>query len=534
MTSRAIKYGIIAIASVIVTSASTPADDAVRTGHELELAQTVVLANKNVPESIALARHYLQARGIPENHLCALDLPAGEIISRRFYETRLRDPLLAFLREQKLIEQVKRSDDTIGPNDSGWRTTVSRVRYLVSIYGVPLRIAGSRPFWIEKLSRLVEEPFQQDTAAVDSELACVLWETYELRGIISNPLYNQLVINRAERQTRPVVIAARLDGPDATTVRRMIDDAIATEASGLQGRAYIDTRSIREPDYYMGDYWLREAGVRLSRYGMDVIFDAQESLFAEAFPMQDAAVYLGWYTEHVTGPFRQPAFSFRRGAVAYHLQSGSAKSLRTREQYWAGPLLAAGAAAVMGAVYEPYLSYTPDLQIFADRLLAGYSFGESAYLSQRALSWQITVVGDPLYRPFSRTPEALIKQLTDAKDPDVAWAYIRRINLLADQQQLNIALGVAREALTLTGSPLIREKIADLYAKNDLWADAIREYRRVIDEAESGMTAVRVGSRLAMILSLLNRGEEAQALVERVREAWPESPWLIHLESTTP
>ena len=58
--------------------------------------------------------------------------------------------------------------------------------------------------------------------------------------------------------------------------------------------------------------------------------------------------------------------------------------------------------------------------------------------------------------------------------------------------------------------------------------------RRVIDEAESGMTAVRVGSRLAMILSLLNRGEEAQALVERVREAWPESPWLIHLESTTP
>ena len=43
---------------------------------------------------------------------------------------------------------------------------------------------------------------------------------------------------------------------------------------------------------------------------------------------------------------------------------------------------------------------TPHLDIFHDRLRAGFTFAESAYMSQRVLSWMTTFVGDPLYRPF--------------------------------------------------------------------------------------------------------------------------------------
>ena len=494
---------------------------------------TVVIANRNVPASSALARHYMSLRGIPTNHLCELDLPVTESISRRWYEQKLRDPLLAFLREQELIEQVKRDEKETGVHDSGWRTTRSQVRYIVSMHGVPLRIAETRPFLLDRIKRLIEEPFMREGAAVDSELACLLWESYDLKSYVANPFYNYLFIHRNERHARPVVIAARLDGPDESIVRRMIDDAVATEQNGLGGRAYVDTRSTRDADYQLGDFWLNEAGFRLSRYGFDVVQDRQESLFNGNYPLQDAAVYLGWYSTGIAGPFTNQAFTFRSGAVAYHIYSGSAKSLRSRDASWASMLIASGAAVTMGAVDEPYLPYTPDLQIFTDRLLSGQTFGESAYLSLRSLSWQMTIVGDPLYRPFAFQPEANLRRREEASDPGVVWTYIRRMNLLADQHQLNVALNYGREMLKKTGSPIIREKLADMYAKNELWTDAVQAYRAVVDEATDEMTAIRVGRRLLMIMRMIKQEKEAAALEASIRLRWPDSVYLRHLDGAT-
>jgi uncharacterized protein (TIGR03790 family) len=495
-----------------------------------DAAQTVVIANARVAESLELARYYMQARGIPTNHLCVLDLPTGETIARRLYEMKLRDPLLAFLRERGLIEQVQRDEASVGLHDSGWRTTAHRLRYVVSMYGVPLRVAGVRPFLLDKISRLVEEPFQRDSAALDSELACLLWESYELKGFIRNPMYNLLNTQQAERQSNPLLIAARLDGPSPDIVRGIIDAALEAERNGLHGRAYIDLRDSRDGDYQLGDFWMREAGHRLSRYGFDVVFQPFASLFQPLDMLENAALYLGWYAEHVEGPFADEAFRFVPGAVAYHLHSGSAKTLRSIDRHWAGPLLARGAAAVMGAVDEPYLLYTPDLQVFTDRLLSGFSFGESAYLSQRALSWMVTVVGDPLYRPFLLPMDARIKILEEENNPKVAWEYYRRMNLLADQHQLNIAMAYGREMVAKTGHPALREKLGDMYAKNNLWEDALREYRAVVEEAERDITAVRVGQRVIRLLQLLGRNVEADEWKANIRDAWPESPFLKALE----
>ena len=91
---------------------------------------------------------------------------------------------------------------------------------------------------------------------------------------------------------------------------------------------------------------------------------------------------------------------FTPGAVAVHIHSFSAASLRNPAAHWAAPLLVRGAAATMGNVYEPYLDLTPHLDIFNDRLLGGFTFAESAYMSLKVLSWMTTIVGDPLYRPF--------------------------------------------------------------------------------------------------------------------------------------
>jgi hypothetical protein len=116
--------------------------------------------------------------------------------------------------------------------------------------------------------------------------------------------------------------------------------------------------------------------------------------------MDDCALYYGWYASSVSGPFTDPDFSFTPGAIAVHIHSFSASTLRRTDANWVGPLLSKGAAASLGNVYEPFLQMTAHLNIFNDRLLKGFTLAESAYMATRALSWMTVVVGDPLYRPY--------------------------------------------------------------------------------------------------------------------------------------
>lgn len=117
--------------------------------------------------------------------------------------------------------------------------------------------------------------------------------------------------------------------------------------------------------------------------------------------MTDCALYFGWYAEAVAGPFTQREFRFVPGAVAVHIHSFSASTLRNENTNWVGPLVTKGAAATLGNVYEPYLGLTSHLNILSDRLLHGFTFAESAYMSVPGLSWMSVMVGDPLYRPYA-------------------------------------------------------------------------------------------------------------------------------------
>jgi hypothetical protein len=102
----------------------------------------------------------------------------------------------------------------------------------------------------------------------------------------------------------------------------------------------------------------------------------------------------------VSGPFLNPGFLFRPGAVAVHLHSFSADQLKNPHKNWCAPLLVRGATATVGNVYEPYLHLTHHFDIMHDRLLKGWSFAEATWASMPVTSWQGVVLGDPLYRPF--------------------------------------------------------------------------------------------------------------------------------------
>lgn len=496
--------------------------------------QLVIVANRNVAASMELARFYAAAREIPEGRICELDLPEGETMSRREYEERLRDPLLAFLRAGRLVDQVRRNPRHVAEHDSGWHTVNCSLRFLVPVYGVPLHIDDTKPELIEKIEARLSHGPSRDEAAVDSELVLALLDGHEVRGRYGNPFHGQLKWPEPGSDRANLLLVSRLDGPDPAAVRRMIEGALHAERFGLCGRFYFDMRSPQDDDYRLGDYWLAEALERFRREGYECIADRNDAVFGRLHPLDDAALYFGWYIEEVSGPFAGTNFSFRPGAIAYHNHSANAKSLRTPDRYWAGPLLARGASATMGAVSEPFLNFTPSLQVLADRLCNGLGFAESVHLAMPVFSWQETVVGDPLYRPFALTADQQLAAMQEAKSPDVAWAHLRKINLLVREGRLNVALAYGREVLRGGENRIIREKLADLFAMNELYEDADQQYTRAFQAAGTDEVAVRIGLRHLLMLRLLKKDARAGEVEQAIRERWPDSPYLALLGHATP
>ncbi len=494
----------------------------------------VLLVNRAEPASLELARAYCALRGLPESRICALDLPTGESIGRRDYERLLRDPLLDWLRRNGWIDQVKRDPRRVRANESAWSTVSSRVRMICSFYGVPVRIEDTRPWPLDKIQNWMHHASQRDEAAVDSELALLLHAPYDIRGRFGNPHYGQLRWDAGAGSGLFIVMAARLDGPTPSTVRRMMEDAIEAETYGLHGRMYIDLRVARQDDYMIGDYWLEEAAERFSREGYDCYVEASDRVFGRDFPMDHAALYWGWYAERVTGPFVRTGFAFRTGAIAYHNHSGNAKVLRTPTEHWTGPLLAAGAAASWGAVSEPFLGTTPHLHIAADRLCRGATFAESTYLALPALSWQMTVVGDPLYRPFAIPLDEQIRRLEEAGRPEVEWAWLRRVNLLVREGRFHVALDYAQDRLRVRESGVLHEKIAELLTANERTEEAAPHFERAIELADRPGTAIRIAVRYLLLLRAAGRGERAAELEADLRERWRGSPFLMLLQHARP
>ena len=351
-----------------------------------DAAATVVVFNEQDAASVDLAGYYAEKRGIPFDHLIALTCSMEETVSRADYDRTIAEPL----RKAFLSRGGWKTEADI----KGARVAESTIRYVALMRGVPLRIAavaaaeGDRPL-------AGSSPLNHNEAAVDSELAVLGMQTRQISGPLENPVFR-----KPEAQIPWLLRVCRLDAAEPATVRRMIDDSLAAEKSGLWGFAYIDSRGISNGPMGEGDQWFRNAAADAVAHGIPCIPDTAPDVFPEHYPMTRMALYFGWYSGEVEGAFLDPTLRFLPGAVAVHLHSFSATSLRAPLRGWCAPLLERGAAATLGNVYEPYLMLTPHLDWFEARLRAGDNFAQAAYGSQSALSWMTTFIGDPLYRPF--------------------------------------------------------------------------------------------------------------------------------------
>jgi uncharacterized protein (TIGR03790 family) len=395
MTVCASKFNLTLLVVAVFFTAARADEPVIRQTREADA--TLVLFNTRDPESRALAEYYAERRRVPAEQVIGLDCPLEEEISRQQYIDTIEQPLRALF-DRKEWWTLRR--DFEGQRE----VSDNRIRFVALMRGIPLKIKTT----IQPPSPEATPPPRpnggdpirgHDEASVDSELSVLGAFRDDPFGIINNPYYRRFSPILDSSVSVGLLLVARLDAPTADTVRRMIDDTLLAERLGLYGWAYIDRRSIPESGYREGDDWLQNAAAECWNHGIPVILDNNPAIFPAGFAVTNAALYYGWYDWQAGGAMGAPQFT--PGAIAVHIHSFSARTLRDPNAHWAAPLLTRGAAATLGNVYEPYLDLTPHLDIFNERLVQGFTFAESAYMSLKVLSWMTTIIGDPLYRPFA-------------------------------------------------------------------------------------------------------------------------------------
>ncbi|MBN2316395.1 MAG: TIGR03790 family protein, partial [Sedimentisphaerales bacterium] len=235
-------------------------------------------------------------------------------------------------------------------------------------------------------------------ASVDSELSMVLFGHYELYRWQPNTLN----VKSAHLDFGTLMVS-RLDGPSDEIAKNLVDKAIRAEKTGLHGIAYIDSRGLVGKDVYgQYDRSLRHlATLTKTLTPIPVVEERTAELFKPGSCPQ-TVLYCGWYSvsKYID------AFDFVDGAIGYHIASFEAINLRdSNSKQWCPSMLRDGVTATLGSVAEPYLQSFPEPKAFFGELYKGECLVEAYYHTKPFNSWQLLLIGDPLYKPFPKSSQ---------------------------------------------------------------------------------------------------------------------------------
>jgi uncharacterized protein (TIGR03790 family) len=396
----------------------------------IEPNEILVIVNGDIEQSVELGQYYCRQRNVPEENIMALSMgkTLSNAITRDAYDKRIAEPVRKRL-----------------AGASGWG-----IKCLLTTYGVPYKVGprGTLKDQAERLKRLqasaeqyekklaslkqgtaneavrgkneqarikleltamrneIDRILGKETAAsVDSELSMVRFEPYELCRWQPNQFY---INNEYHVDLFLTVMVCRLDGPTPEIARGLVDKAIKAEKTGLHGVAYIDSRGMPDDKqlYSMGrsDQAMRDLAVLLRfRTTFEVKEERTGKLFAPGACPQ-TAIYCGWYSlkKYVD------SFDFVDGAIGFHIASLEAVDLRdANSTEWCPSMLVHGVTATLGAVNEPYLHAFPNPKEFFLELIDGKCLVEAFWRTQPCCSWQMVLIGDPLYTPFRQQAAGL-------------------------------------------------------------------------------------------------------------------------------
>jgi uncharacterized protein (TIGR03790 family) len=465
-------------------------------------SRVIVLANASEPGSVELARYYAKARSIPEANIIALPMDKAENIHWAEFIKHVFQPLQDELVKRGWIDAIG-SELTDDVGRRRYAISGHHIAYLVVCRGVPLRVYPEDRLYKPNPPFTNNPQIRTTQGAVDSELSLLAQAQYPISGFVPNPLYG--VGRPTEFQEAAVVKVSRLDGISFESARGLVDHALEAEKFGLIGRAYVDIGGI-DPN---GDKWFELTAKELQRANFDLSVDRSPSTFPATARFDAPALYFGWYTWNINGPFLESGFHFPPGAVALHLQSFSASTMTSAKVGWVAPLVARGVTATVGNVFEPYLNFTHSPPILARALLRGDNWGDAVYAAVPTLSWQTIAVGDPLYRPFAIS---FAQQWADRdKLPDELYPYVvlRELRLLESEHAEDKARQLAADTMRTRPSAPVALAQAQLEAKAGHRGEACRAATWVTQMKEFSATQLPWAIEAAQ--DLLDNGQAGAA-----------------------
>jgi tetratricopeptide (TPR) repeat protein len=153
----------------------------------------------------------------------------------------------------------------------------------------------------------------------------------------------------------------------------------------------------------------------------------------------------------------------------------------------------------------------------------GFSFGEAAYAAQNSLSWQTTIVGDPLYRPFAQSAPSLHQELEQANSPLAAWSHLRVVNLnLARGTKPAEVAGYLTQLKLTESSPVLAEKLGDLYLQLGKPASANHACEQALNLATSPMQKARLRLQVGEFCYNNDEPEKAWQHFSDLLADWPD------------
>lgn len=208
--------------------------------------------------------------------------------------------------------------------------------------------------WLKQQLLVVQE--NQSVASLDSELAVILWDDYRRLGNIPN--LNHPSFQDSPLQTRYTTFSVRrVDGPSVSIAKELVDryaqlsELSAADDYRLTGNVYLDLRGIQQGDSRTVRFerWLASVGQQLEQEtGLEVTTEETPQLFKEG-ACPETVLYLGWYSLGRS----VDSFTFRPGAIAYHMVPEDALGIHTEDDSgWCTYFLKNGATNVIGSVSE--------------------------------------------------------------------------------------------------------------------------------------------------------------------------------------
>lgn len=472
-------------------------------------SRVIILANSSEPESVALAEFYAQKRAIPRINIIVLPMSGDETITWREFIDRIYRPLQKELVHRGWIDgTVSTLNDRLGRQ----RYTINghHISYLVTCRGVPLRIANDSSLLDEDTGRKVGRMLYKDEAAVDSELSLLAQSGYEITGTMPNPFFGQEIVTALDAGT--VIKVSRLDGPTFDSARNLVTAALEAERTGLVGRGYVDLTG-PHPD---GDQWLQSTMQEIEALGFDGDVERTAATFDPAARFDAPVLYFGWYANDLNGPFALEGFKFPPGAIAIHIHSYSARTLRSDKVGWTGPLVARGVTATVGNVFEPYLQLTHRPDLLLQALSRGKNFGDAVYYALPVLSWESIAIGDPLYRPFKVSLEQQERHRDQLPAALVPYVLTREANLLLHQGKRGDAWTLLRTALKQRPGLVLSLACAKLAFSVNALPEGIDALRAIDNSVEFQAEDWPLVLQLASLLAAHNARPEALKIYARL------------------